>query len=415
VLRCIVGLSLQRAANCHDQAALARRQPSGEPVLGCDEGKAVRQYTLQVGADAFWGHAARDIASARRRVLVQAMTFEGDAAGKRVAASLEGTSAADRRVLVDDYTRHVINDTVVATSRDASIHAEARATAQMFEDLARRGVAVRVTNPIAGRPLRYPLRNHKKLLVVDDAAWLGGINFSDHNFDWHDLMVRIEDGEVADWLAGRFEADWDGRSGSASRDFAGGLSLLSLDGRGNPAKFEPLIELLAGARRSIEMLSPYPTFPFVAALARAARQGAAVTLYTPRPNNKPVVRDYLLRAARRSGIAMRLLPEMTHCKLALIDGETLLFGSCNFDFVSYRASAELIATCRDPDLIAQVEAQVLAPARQVAVPPGPAEARPWRGLAATGVLRTADALIALLECRPSAMPWPQLAEAPDPG
>ncbi len=373
------------------------------------------RYTLQVGADAFWDHAARDIAAARRRVLVQAMTFEGDAAGMRVGAALNSAAAADRRVLVDDYTRHVINDTVLATSRDAAVHAEARATAQMFEGLVGGGVAVRVTNPIAGRPLRYPSRNHKKLLVIDDAAWLGGINFSDHNFAWHDLMVRIEDREVADWLADLFEADWRGRSRPASRGFAGGLGLLSLDGRDNPAGFAHLLELFSGACRSIELLSPYPTFPFVGALAQAARHGAEVTLYTPRPNNKPVVRDYLLRAARRSGIAVRLLPEMTHCKVALIDGETLVFGSSNFDFVSYRASAEFIATCRDSGLIAQIEAQVFAPARQVARPLAPAEARPWRGLAATVVLRTADALLARLDSRPSSIPWPQLAEAPEPG
>jgi cardiolipin synthase len=304
---------------------------------------------------------------------------------------------------------------MLATSRDQAVHAEARATAQMFEDLIQRGVAVRVTNPIAGRPLRYPLRNHKKLLVVDDAAWLGGINFSDHNFAWHDLMVRIEDREAAEWLGGLFDADWHCGSHSASHAFADGLGVLSLDGSANPGEFAPLLELFSGARRSVEMVSPYPTFPFVDALAVAAKHGAQVTLYTPRPNNKPVVRDYLLRAARRSGIAVRLLPEMTHCKVALIDGETLIFGSSNFDFVSYRTSAELIATCRDPNLIAEIEAQVFAPARHLGIPPGPAEARPSRGLAATAALRTADALIALLDCRPSTMPWPQLAEAPEPG
>lgn len=374
----------------------------------------MRQYRLQVGADAFWRHAARDMAAARRRVLVQAMTFEGDAAGQPVAAALAAAAAPDRRVLVDDYTWHVINDTVLATSRDPQVQAEARATAEMFAALATGGVGVRVANPIAGHPLRYPLRNHKKLLVIDDAAWIGGINFSDHNFAWHDMMVRIEDPEVADWLADGFEADWHGKPMPERRDFGSGLSLTSLDGSANPEGFAPLLELFAGARRSVEVLSPYPTFPFVDALGQAAARGAEVTLYTPRPNNKPVVRDYLLRAALRHGIAVRLLPEMSHVKAALIDGETVVFGSSNFDFVSYRASAELIAICRNPGLVADFETQLFAPARRRATPPGPADARPWHGVAATATLRTADTLIALLDSRPGSVPWPQLAEDAEP-
>ena len=66
-------------------------------------------YELHVGAPAFWRRAAGDIAGARRRVLVQAMTFEGDAAGLSVAAAIASSAAADRRVLVDAYTRAVIS------------------------------------------------------------------------------------------------------------------------------------------------------------------------------------------------------------------------------------------------------------------------------------------------------------------
>ena len=47
---------------------------------------------------------------ARRRLLVQAMTFEGDAAGLAVAGAIAGSAAADRRVLVDSYSRFFIGD-----------------------------------------------------------------------------------------------------------------------------------------------------------------------------------------------------------------------------------------------------------------------------------------------------------------
>ena len=80
-------------------------------------------------------------------------------------------------------------------------------------------------------------------------------------------------------------------------------------------------------RRSVSALVPYPTFPFVDAMAVAARNGADVTVYTPRPNNKPIIRDYLLGIASGSGLKVRLLPTMTHVKAALIDGKELVLGS----------------------------------------------------------------------------------------
>lgn len=372
-------------------------------------------YSLQVGAASFWREARRDIAAARRRVLVQAMTFEGDAVGLDVAAVLTEAQAADRRVLVDDYSRHVINDTVLLTTRDPTVLAEAKATRQMFDELVRRGVGVRITQPIDGRPLRYPMRNHRKLMVIDDAVWIGGINFSDHNFAWHDMMVRIADAQVADWLAQEFEADWQARTRMATRAFPGGLTLSSLSGDGNRQAFAPLFELFAGARRRLEVLSPYPTFPFVDAIARAAARGTEVVIYTPRPNNKPVVRDYIVHAARRHGITVRLLPEMSHAKAALVDDEVLVVGSTNFDFVSARTSAELFATIRDKCLVEHAQELLFEPVRQHAEPLPATDRHPWRGLGATFALRAADVLIARLPYKSRTVPWPRLAERDPPG
>lgn len=353
------------------------------------------RFGLFVGSADFIKGIQADIASARGRVLVQAMTFEGDVAGQSVAFAIAASTASDRRVLVDDYTRHVINDRFLALSRDPVLHAEASATWDMFDGLKARGVGLRMTNPVGRNPLAYATRNHKKLLVIDDVAWIGGINFSDHNFAWHDMMLRIEDRAVADWLAGEFDHDWQGCPRAARVQF-GEIDLLSLPGNGNEAEFKTLLTRIAGARRSIEVISAYPTFPFVDAMAEAAQRGVPVTLYTPRPNNKPVIRDYLMRVARKTGLSIRLLPEMTHMKAALIDGEALVVGSSNFDFVSHRANAEYVATISDPALIAEAEARLFAPARALATEPSAADHSLWRGLRATLGLRLADMLIAAL-------------------
>lgn len=361
-------------------------------------------FELLVGSGEFWERARADIAAARRRVMVQAMTFEGDAAGQAVAGAIRASRAADRRVLVDDYTRHVINDRFLALSRDPALAAEAEATWAMLDALVDSGAGVRLTNPVGRNPLRYATRNHKKLLVVDDAVWIGGINFSDHNFAWHDMMVRIAHPAVAAWATAEFERDWSGQTATSSATHAG-VDLLSLDGSANEAGFVPLLEMFAAARHSIEVVSAYPTFPFVDALAAASARGVPVRLYTPRPNNKPVIRDYLMGVARASGLDVRLTPMMTHAKAALIDGEALVIGSSNFDFVSHRANAEYVATIRDPALIADFEARLLAPLRKGAAPPGPGDHSRWRSWKARAALKTADVLVSLLEHGPRVAEW----------
>ena len=359
---------------------------------------------LFIGSGDFWQAAREDIAAARSRVLIQAMTFEGDAAGLSVAEAICTAKASDRRVLVDDYTRHVINDTFLALSRDAALHAEARATWDMLDAMAGSGAHVRITNPVGRNPVNYPLRNHRKLLVMDDAVWIGGINFSDHNFAWHDMMVRIADKRVADWIAGEFGKDWNGNPSPARGRFDG-LEAHSLDGRHNVERTEPLLDLFAGAQRSIEIISAYPTFPFVSAMVRAARRGVAVSIYTPRPNNKPVVRDYLLGAAGRSGIRLKLLPEMTHVKAAMIDGEAVIVGSGNFDFVGYRVSAEYYAVLRDAGIVADFEARLFAPARETSTDPLPQDHSRWRSFRAHLGLRAADVLIHGLRHPPRIAEW----------
>ena len=359
---------------------------------------------LTVGSGEFWAQAGADIAAARRRVLIQAMTFEGDAAGTAVANAVIASPARERRVLVDDYTRHVVNDTFLALSRDRALHAEAKATWDLFDAMVASGAGLRLTNPVGRNPLRYATRNHKKLLVIDDVAWIGGINFSDHNFAWHDMMVRIECPEVANWLAAEFDRDWSGQTATSSAA-VNGFDLLSLDGSANEAGFEPILDLIGGARQSIEVVSAYPTFPFVDALAAAAARGLPVRLYTPRPNNKPVIRDYLMGVARKSGLDIRLTPMMTHAKAMLVDGEALVVGSSNFDFVSHRANAEYVATIRDSALIEAFTARLLEPLREGASAPEAADHSTWRALRARAGLRMADVLVSFLDHGPRVTDW----------
>jgi cardiolipin synthase len=346
------------------------------------------ELELLVGADQFWRRAAADCAAARRRLLVQAMTFEGDAVGQSVAAAIAAAPAADRRVLVDAYSKVVVSDRWVARG-SPGIRAEARATDAMFRGLMNEGVGVRVTNPFTPLMTNYPARNHKKLILADDVAYVGGINFSDHNFAWRDFMVRLEGEEAANFLAADFQATWTGAPRPASLGLDG-VALRSLDGRSNQTFFSEVEALIAAARRDIVVMSAYLTFPFDAPLAAAARRGVAVRLITPLANNKPLVRDYLLGLAARAGFDLCLLPDMSHFKGILLDGERLLVGSCNFDFVGHEAEEELVAMIDEPALIGDFQSRVIEPAMVEALPAASGKVPRLRALTANGVLRLAQ-------------------------
>jgi cardiolipin synthase len=180
---------------------------------------------LLVNYNEFWKRLSEDLASAQRSVFVQTFAFEGDAVGKQLSAALLSSVAKDKRVLADSFTRMVLSDRFrysPANFFDEEMRHEARETAAMMSELRGAGVEIRFTNPYGLSPRRILSRNHKKLIVLDDqTAYIGGINFSEHNASWHDMMLRIEDETVARFLREDFLTTWDGRDRVAQRQFDG--------------------------------------------------------------------------------------------------------------------------------------------------------------------------------------------------
>lgn len=339
----------------------------------------MRLELLQDAAE-FWPRAEADVRAARERVFVQALTFEGDAAGLAVAAALRESAAPDRRVMVDAFTRHVVSDRLVWHPRnllDPALRAEVRATRRMLRDLERSGVPVRFCGPLGPLLSRVPRRDHKKLVLVDDrVAYVGGINFSDHNFAWRDLMLRIEGPQAARFFAGDFLRTWQGRPAAAAARLPG-LELHALDGRSNEAVLETaLLSRVDRARASVHVECPYMTEPFLGRLAAAARRGVAVTVVAPEANNWGLVRDLLSWPRATQGVEVRLYRgRMTHMKACLVDDEVLVLGSANFDLWSYHFQGEYVAVVTDPRVVAdfrrRVRVEGLAGSSPVAKPVGP--------------------------------------------
>lgn len=320
---------------------------------------------LLVDGDEFRDSLARDLPEARERILIQALTFEGDRAGRGVADLVAASRAADRRLVLDCFAKHWINDKGVHYPHnwlDRALHEERRATERMWDALRASGVAVKFTNPFGPLMLRGPVRNHKKLVILDQrVAYIGGINFSDHNFGWRDVMLRMEDPEIARFLAADFDATWRGVNRAAIREFPG-ITLHLLDGKSNAVIFGELRRLLENARERVDVECAYLTPPFSGWLAAARAAGLPVRVVMPNSNNWPTVRDHVRWELPRAGIELRLYDaRMIHLKSLLVDGRTLVVGSANFDFWSYWFQQEVMGFVTDPELIADFRRRVLEP------------------------------------------------------
>ncbi|HSJ08345.1 MAG TPA: phosphatidylserine/phosphatidylglycerophosphate/cardiolipin synthase family protein [Longimicrobiales bacterium] len=322
------------------------------------------RYEILVDSGAFWARLRGDIRNARGRVWVQALTVEGDATGRALAAQLHRSPAPDRRLLIDHFTNVFHSDRFVYAPHNLmnrALRLERATTGRMVARLQREGVPVRFTNPPGRMLQRLAGRDHKKLILVDDdVAYVGGINFSDHNFAWHDLMLRITGRDAVSFLEGAYNATWEGQHSDAWLGTPD-LDLFNLDGAGNEAGCARLLELMRGAREHVYIQSPYITFPFTEALGCAVENGARVTILSPAANNRGFMTRYIADEARRRGFELRTHEGMSHLKAMLIDDRQLILGSTNFDWLTYHHLAEFVAVIRDEGVVADYRARVLAP------------------------------------------------------
>jgi cardiolipin synthase len=247
-----------------------------------------------------------------------------------------------------------------------------------FEPLVAAGVEVRRFNPL--HLWRFGVRNHRKLLICDDATmFIGGFNVADE-YDgdgvtrgWCDVGVRIENPALAVELAASFDelfalSDFRRNPLMRLRAFKrrrkplkkpAGELLLSHPGRGAGPFQTALYQDLAKARE-VRIVSAYflPTRRVRRDLMRVARRGGRVQLILAGQS------DILVSQLAARSLYHRLLkagveiyeyqPQVLHAKLILSDG-VVYVGSSNLDIRSLNLNYELML--RLEDKTAAVEAR----------------------------------------------------------
>jgi cardiolipin synthase len=339
------------------------------------------------------------LAGARRSVALQLMTFDGDRSGLAVAGALQAAArrGVEVRLLVDCFARRFVSDRPV---RSPEVWDEHRRTGAMFDELRRSGVELRFTHPNGPGNLFALARNHKKLYLIDDVVYLGGINVSDHNFAWHDFMVRIVDPVVHRAVIADFDASFEGRRLQTEEPIVTGRAVA-----------RKLDELVAGARQRIVIASPYAMDRRLAGRMEACPARHKTLIVAPRNNFwcQRLVTPYLADRMSRAGVQLADYGRFSHAKFVLVDEDTLLIGSSNFGRHSLFCNNEIGLVIRDRDFIAHFERTMLSDLTPVAL--RGQRSRRWCGLVSSALI---DGYL-IIYARAIAPLVPPLARSPRPG
>jgi cardiolipin synthase len=261
-----------------------------------------------------------------------------------------------------------------------------------FQPLIAAGGEARRFNPI--HPLRFGVRDHRKLLICDGSvAVIGGFNVSDE-YDgdgvtrgWYDLGVEIHDPRLAARLAESFAelfalADFRRKSrlqfralkhrGRFKKKRPVGDLLLAHPGRGSSPFQISLYRDLRWAH-TVQIISPYflPTRHLRRDLMRVARHGGRVQLILPHKTDVQISQlaaRSLYRRLLKSGVEIyEYQPQILHAKLICIDG-VVYVGSSNLDVRSLNLNYELMLRLDDTASVEQagsIFSQMLAQSTKI--------------------------------------------------
>ena len=215
------------------------------------------------------------------------------------------------------------------------------------------------------------LRSHRKIVVIDGiCGFTGGINITDDENEaintaaYRDLHVSVS-GDVVRWLQLAFLEDWvyAGRHTPKDADLFIEPTQAKIKAQIIPAGpdtvWEPIhrakVFAISHACERVWLATPYfvPSEPARMALISAALRGVDVRLIVPEKSDSRLVdaaaRSYFdeLLAA---GVQVYCYPRMLHTKALLVDDETVILGSSNFDNRSFRLNFELCILLENLDL-----------------------------------------------------------------
>ena len=316
-----------------------------------------------VGAEAFC-RMTDDIARATKRIYLEFYIIEEGKLFGRILPLLEKKAQAGVKVLI------------IADGLGSAL----TLSRTFFKTLRAKGIGFAIY-----RPVRFPLkgsnrRDHRKIAVIDDIAYTGGINLADEYSGekirfghWKDTAVRAC-GEPAEAFAALFCDHWKLLTGEvlpAGENPAKGnipCALFSDDGEERVARCAPRVfsRLFARATRTLYINTPYlaPDRTLLDALKAAAYAGVDVRVMIPHiPDKRAIflITRHCARELQDAGVKVREYEAgFLHAKSLVLDGSCAAVSSYNLDCRSLYLQAECGLFAQDAALARDLERDFLA-------------------------------------------------------
>lgn len=216
--------------------------------------------------------------------------------------------------------------------------------------------------------------DHRKLLVVDQqTAFTGGMNFSKKFGAWHDVMVRT-DGPAAARFGAHFVDRWVDVTGTSTHlamppdapraaidDARGAVGLLVNHPNHSLQASTHLLQNITEATDRAWILTPTLSDPAVVdALAAAARRGVDVRVAVSGPEGwigtraLRVIGSTFYPDLLEAGVQVYEQPGMSHAKVSLVD-DVASAGSLNMTRRAMLWDHELMLVSDDAHFVGQVE------------------------------------------------------------
>lgn len=219
-------------------------------------------------------------------------------------------------------------------------------------------------------PLRLFLRDHRKVLLIDDSiTWIGGVVIGEEFRDWIDYSWRIKDNSlsisVQEELSSQYERIESGKKLLAP--FAKAANEVYLVGNapgiGNRHIYEQISQNVLLAEREVNLVTPYfaPPLRLQRVLAEKLRDQVQIKLFIPEKSDHAIAnwaRWYYLVKMENQGLEIYFCQKMNHAKVVTCDEFWATFGSANLDYLSLVFNHELNLDINDPELVALITSQI---------------------------------------------------------
>lgn len=241
--------------------------------------------------------------------------------------------------------------------------------------------------PLKRRFRRPDLRNHRKLLVVDDVVgFTGSLNLTHPSYnkpknlklgrEWVELWMRVE-GPVVATIDALFAADWAletsellevlmhevDQTPHSARDRVGVSAQLVPSGPGFEAEnnLRLFTSLIYSARRRISLTSPYfvPDETLLYAVTTAAQRGIDIELFVSEQADQFMVghaQASYYRELLEAGVRIWLYPKpfVLHAKHFSIDDDVAVVGTSNMDMRSFALNYEMSLMIVDRGVVDEI-------------------------------------------------------------